>query len=535
MTDRSGLLKSTYKPSPTLQAPLPPGWTEHKAPSGHTYYYNASTKESTYKRPEPPAAPSPPPGAFPQLPQLPNLSNPAVANAFLAQQNPPPARPERRDQRDARPKPQPSDKPRSREAIPGCEPWVLVYTKYGRRFVFHPGKGASYWRIPEKVMPAVLEMDRARVAAKARGDDKAEGAGAGDVSEKGKEEEKEEAKEAPSKSPAEVEDDDSEYEEVEVTDDEDAEDDEHPSKRQRTEDAPEEPALTAEEELAMQLELMAQEQALQEDYNDEEPPEFSEDDARELFRDLLADYKVNPFSPWDNLVEQTDIVSDPRYTVLPTTKARKEVWEEWSRERIREHKEAKAKEEKPDPRVEYMAFLEKNATPRLYWPEFKRKFRKEGCMRGYELEDKERERWYREYVGKLKQPQATLKSDLTALLRSLPLATLNNATDPSAPPNEVRGDTRYVALPPSVREPLLEAYIQSLAPPPGAAEAEQSAEAKKALDARRRREKALEERNQAVEEKRAGEERRLEEARRRLREGEAEILRAKGGRVGGGG
>ena len=218
----------------------------------------------------------------------------------------------------------------------------------------------------------------------------------------------------------------------------------------------------------------------------------------------MADYKVNPFSPWDNLVEQTDIVSDPRYTVLPTTKARKEVWEEWSRERIREHKEAKAKEEKPDPRVEYMAFLEKNATPRLYWPEFKRKFRKEGCMRGYELEDKERERWYRENVGKLKQPQATLKSDLTALLRSLPLATLNNATDPSAPPNEVRGDTRYVALPPSVREPLLEAYIQSLAPPPGAAEAEQSAEAKKALDARRRREKALEERNQAVEEKEGG-------------------------------
>lgn len=530
MTDRGGPLKSTYKPSPAIQAPLPPGWTEHKAPTGHTYYYNALTKESTYKRPAPPAPAPPPPSAFP-VPQLPNLSNPAVANAFLAQQNPQP-RPERRE-RDARPKPQPNDKPKSREVIPGCEPWVLVYTKYGRRFVYHPGKGASYWRIPEKIMPAVLEMDRARVAAKAGVGIKAEGAGAGDAQDKGKEKDSEEAKEAPPKSPAEPEDDDSEYEEVEVTDDEEAEDDEHPSKRQRTDDEPEEPALTAEEELAMQLELMAQEQALEgADY--EETPEFSEEDARELFRDLLSDYKINPYSPWDNLVEQTDIVSDPRYTVLPTTKARKEVWEEWSKERIREHKEAKAKEEKPDPRVEYMAFLEKNATPRLYWPEFKRKFRKEACMKSYELEDKERERWYREYVAKLKQPQATLKSDLTALLRSLPLATLNNATDPSAPPNELRGDARYVALPPSVRDPLLEAYIQSLAPPPGAAEAEESAEAKKAAEARKRREKALEERNRAVEEKKAAEERRLEEARRRLREGEAEILRAKGGRVGGG-
>jgi hypothetical protein len=31
--------------------PLPPGWTEHTAPTGHKYYYNASTKKSTYQRP----------------------------------------------------------------------------------------------------------------------------------------------------------------------------------------------------------------------------------------------------------------------------------------------------------------------------------------------------------------------------------------------------------------------------------------------------------------------------------------------------
>jgi hypothetical protein len=31
--------------------PLPPGWTEHTAPKGHKYYYNASLKKSTYKRP----------------------------------------------------------------------------------------------------------------------------------------------------------------------------------------------------------------------------------------------------------------------------------------------------------------------------------------------------------------------------------------------------------------------------------------------------------------------------------------------------
>jgi WW domain len=33
--------------------PLPPGWTEHKAPSGHKYYYNTTLKKSTYTRPIP--------------------------------------------------------------------------------------------------------------------------------------------------------------------------------------------------------------------------------------------------------------------------------------------------------------------------------------------------------------------------------------------------------------------------------------------------------------------------------------------------
>jgi hypothetical protein len=32
-------------------SPLPPGWTEHTAPTGHKYYYNAALKKSTYQRP----------------------------------------------------------------------------------------------------------------------------------------------------------------------------------------------------------------------------------------------------------------------------------------------------------------------------------------------------------------------------------------------------------------------------------------------------------------------------------------------------
>ena len=66
----------------TKHAPLPPGWTEHTAPTGHKYYYNASLKKSTYKRPtiesteETPPLPTPPTQLPPQLP--PNFQPPLI-------------------------------------------------------------------------------------------------------------------------------------------------------------------------------------------------------------------------------------------------------------------------------------------------------------------------------------------------------------------------------------------------------------------------------------------------------------------------
>ncbi|KXJ88619.1 hypothetical protein Micbo1qcDRAFT_166703, partial [Microdochium bolleyi] len=139
------MLKSTYKPSANLPPPLPPGWTEHKAPTGHTYFYNSETKESTYKRPGPPAtatAPPPPPllpvqaapaannphQQYLQYSSVPNLSDPATANAFLAAYDPARQRQAQQqsqhggrgghrggvDGRENRPRPQPTDKPRRR-------------------------------------------------------------------------------------------------------------------------------------------------------------------------------------------------------------------------------------------------------------------------------------------------------------------------------------------------------------------------------------------------------------------------------------
>ena len=407
--------------------------------------------------------------------------------------------------------------------------------------MYNPEKNASYWRIPEKLMPGILELDKARVLAKAGKVEKMETQEEGAPQESTSKSQEAVAPIATTKATDELYDS-SEYEEVEVTDEEaeegdevelaeDEDADEHRSKRQRTEDvADEEMADFDEEELALQLQLMAQEQAMEQgDYGyEEEIPEFSEEDASELFKDLLNDFKINPYSSWDKLIEEGKIVDDPRYTVLPTTKARKDVWEEWSRAKIRELKERKEKEEKPDPRVTYMLFLEKNATPKLYWPEFKRKYRKEACMKDFALSDKDREKWYREFINKLKLPQSTLKSELTIFLKSLPLAILNNSCDPSSLPPEVRADTRFMGLPETVRNPLIEAYVQTLGPPPGGEEQAPgpSAEDAKAKEAREKRERALDQRNKAIEQQKERDRRNREIAKARLREGEREIERA---------
>ncbi|KAI8680272.1 WW domain-containing protein [Fusarium keratoplasticum] len=551
------MLKSTHKPSAAALAPLPPGWTEHTAPTGHTYYYNSETKESTYKRPgtelSPPQPAQPPASAYPAYGSMASLADPNVANAYMAQLNQTQHGGPQSHQRgghgggrggfEGRPRPQPVDKPRRKEAIPGCEPWILVYTKYSRRFVYNPVKNASYWRIPEKLMPAILELDKERLRKKAER-----------LSVEEPEAKRDEKKDEPTAAsttevPGQENEDDSEYEEVEVTDDEgegegegegDDGDEDRPSKRQRTEeDAAEDededmPMEFTEADFAAQLQAMGEDYGLEpgdyDDGNAEEWPEgaegvpFTQDDARALFKDLLNDFNINPYSPWEKLLEEGKIIDDLRYTALSTTKARRECWDEWTRERIAELKEQRARQEKRDPRIALLAFLQEKATPKLYWPEFKRKYKKEEVMKTLKITDKDREKSYREHIGRLKMPQSKLKSDLTALLKAQPIHLLNNKSLSTGLPDAILTDIRYISLEPQVRDPLIEAYVSNLPPPPEDPDAaKDDEEKKKQQEAREKRQKALEDRNRAVEEQRRKRDREVAVSKARLREEEREL------------
>lgn len=194
---------------------------------------------------------------------------------------------------------------------------------------------------------------------------------------------------------------------------------------------------------------------------------------------------------------------------------------------MKDVQERKKYQETEDPRIKYLEFLQEYATPKLYWPEFKRKYRKEPEMKVSQLSDKDREKFYRDYISRLKLPESSRKSDLTALLKSTSIHALNRSSSIEALPTQIITDIRYIALPPKTRNPLIETYISTL---PSAPEEqltpEQQEEQDRKLREREKREKALAEREKRVEEEKRKQRGDQIRGKHLLKEGEAEIAEA---------
>jgi hypothetical protein len=446
------------------------------------------------------------------------------------------------------------DRPKSKQAIPGCEPWLLVKTKLGRRFVYNPETNESYWKFPADVLKGVVELDRQerdKKARKERGEDEDEAESehiqpdgrnqtvpGGTISEGTDSRAVADGQDA--------QDDSDEYEEVEVTDSEG--EGEQGSKRPRTESESaggNGPLEFDEDDIEYQLAAMGEEYGLDPgEYGEpgedgwEEGAEglsLTDEEATALFRDLLDDFQINPFTTWEKIVEEGRIIDDSRYTVLSNMKLRREVFSTWSRDRIQEVKERKQKEEKKDPRIKYLSFLQEHATPKLYWPEFKRKYRKEEEMRHTQLSDKDREKYYRDHISRLKLPESTRKSDLSTLLKSIPLRQLNRSSNVEALPPTILTDIRYISLPPKTRDPLVETFISTLPPAPeedvAGLSIEEQEERERQKSERGKREKALAERERRVQEDKRRQRGDLVRSRNLLLQEEAEIEQAM--RVGG--
>ena len=140
------------------------------------------------------------------------------------------------------------------------------------------------------------------------------------------------------------------------------------------------------------------------------------------------------------------------------------------------------------------------------------------------IKDKDREKWYREHINRLKLPESTRKSDLATLLKSLPATALNNKSTLHQLPSQLLVDVKYISLSPSVRDPLIETYIQTLGPPPeSSGSVEEDESARKAKEAKQKREQALREHEDRVMEQKRRQQKNLQISRARLREEEREI------------
>lgn len=470
------MLKSTHKSTGLKESSsLPEGWTEHSAPSGHKYYYNASTKQSTYTRPvhEGPVdaeqeGPLFAEEAAPDPIMLATLraQDEFARNAAQAQsghftggksyQH----RPQRRGHG--------GDRPKRKKDITGCEPWVLVHTKFGRRFVHNLETKESLWKFPQDVMMAVIEMESKEWKAKQVTNEPEDRLPA--EPKPAEEDAAASNSERPNEDNPDLGYDGSDYEEVEVTDDE-ADDATSASKRPRispdnANEAPAGPAEMTEDDIAWQLAQMEadddSEYSNAGPADDEDPGlEVTLEDNLALFRSLLDAFSISPFTTFEALLTDTSLVSDPRWVTLPTMSARRDAFAAWSRDRVAEAKSRQADESAappPDPRATYLRFLAERASPKLFWPEFKRKWKREEVMRGYEVTEKEREKLYREFVAKLKTVGvAQRRKELGELLKG----TERPVSGEAVVPEKVLRDVRYWVVGEREREDVVGAWLGS--------------------------------------------------------------------------
>ncbi len=485
------MLKSTHRPLEPYapaQHPLAIGWTEHVAPTGHAYYYNAESKQSTYIRPinVTYSALSPTQDRSAEfsshvLQRHPETSGRLPMHNYAHSFSSNGRSYENLDRKLH----SPEDRPKSKHPIPGCTPWLLIKTKLGRRFVYNPDTNESFWKFPKDVIGGVVEYDIEDRKRKERLETTDTIVAFAEKEESAKVVAGKPVLPASGTASGEKVDDKhsegDEYEEVEVTDDEDV-DDESPSKRQKTDhtlDHDEQPVELGEDDMAYQLAQMGETYQLDPGkYDRDEEGDFGEiweegagdlsrtiEEGNASFHDLLNDYHINPFSTWETIIADGQIVTDDRYTLLPNMKSRKEAFAKWSMAKIEQIKLQRQNQDKKDPRIPFLSFLQQHATPKLYWSEFRRKFKKEPEIKEAHLNEKDREKLYREHINRItKVPESTLKSDLEALLDTIPTSASWNrlVSIDDTLPSALLADVRYISLKPEVRDPLIKAYIERL-------------------------------------------------------------------------
>ncbi|GMK59574.1 hypothetical protein CspeluHIS016_0801800 [Cutaneotrichosporon spelunceum] len=418
-------------PLPNFPPPLPPNWSEHRAPDGVTpYYYNSVTKASTYTRPT--FASTAPPTA------------------------PPTAAPKEKKKK--------KEKPKDRVPIPGTG-WMRVTTNEGNVFYFEKETKRSEWTIPEEIAEAVAAFDASEAKERKQ---KAEEARLERLREQERvraevaEERKRKAEEKKRKAGAAAEGAPG-AKKSKAADDESGvvEDDGAPE----VEDEEEWKRAVAAEFDAVDRKKAAEaakeegdaekagEEAAKKVFAVPEKVQVSPEEGRALFKlALLMEKEISPFAPWEQALPL--FINDPRYVLLPSMKERRDVYEEYCRT------------VRTDPEKDYRALMREEVTStRTRFDDFRRKFKKDRRFWSFGRDDREREKAFKVHLRELgERKRADAERAEKDFLELLSEADIAPNEEWSQAKKAVSHDPRYDAVgSSSLRAELFATHLKKLA------------------------------------------------------------------------
>ncbi|KAF9534344.1 Hsp90 protein-domain-containing protein [Crepidotus variabilis] len=393
-----------------IQYPIPPGWSEHVGPNGQPFYFNAAIDESTYVRP---------------------------VQSFLTAQ---PVTAKKQE------------KPYLKTPIPGTD-WLRVITSEGNVFYSHKIRKESVWIAPE-------ELNEALEALQIQGTETFnQKPNSKNTDTKRKAEDL--VGETVASKKAKI--DNAEVEEEEESDEEDEE-------WQR--EAAEQLAAEAEterlrkEEEKKEAELEAQRAFTTAKIMMPQKVDLSLEEGKALFKTLLREKGINPLHPWD--ISLPKFVSDPRYVLLPSVAARREAFEEYCKERVRELRQSNVQKEKEasDPKEDFERLLKTEVTStRASWTDFKRAWKKDRRFYGWGRDDREREKRFRDYLKELgeNKRQAAQKAEVDFFAMLKDTEGIKDGNSWKEVKKGIHKDPRYDAVgSSSLREELFNTFLKGL-------------------------------------------------------------------------
>ncbi|XP_059155432.1 transcription elongation regulator 1-like isoform X2 [Physella acuta] len=416
---------------PMQQPTKPPEvaeWSEHKNTDGKSYYHNSRTQESVWEKPQ---------VLKDWEAKLEQLQNSGSQVQSQVQQRAPEVikvdagdssdESEKDEEEEKKEKPEEmteeqkaaeKSRPVSSTPVPGT-PWCVVWTGDGRCFFYNPSQRLSVWEKPEDLQnrPDVDKLLSSKPDAKA--------------AEKKKEEKVEE--------------------------------EEPPAKKKKPEPEPKEEKkegglpkqIDVGKEAAIEAEVQAARQRAI------VPLEI----RMKQFRDMLAEKEVSAFSTWEK--ELHKIVFDQRYLLL-TSRERKQVFEQYVKERAEEERREKHRRIKEKKEAFKQLMEESKLHGKSSFSDFASKYGKDERFKGID-KMRERESMFLDFVSDLRKREKEeksvlkekLKSDFIKLLKETSGIERNSRW--SEIKKKINSDPRYEAVDSSSRrEDWFKEYVKTV-------------------------------------------------------------------------